>query len=228
MLWLEWRDDIQRIKRDIHELFSSRRTFREIADVFRQNERLQSVGADLWDWMRVCYASYVVMRVRRETDDQGNTINLSQLLREIEARPEVITRRRFFEMLDLDQDSYLVAINEKYFTEEWTSADTRTDPDDPGSDHVHTARVAADRTALRDAVDRVVEVANRQVAHRTRVDVQVLSIPEVDEAFDAIERVLKRYYVLLRGATILRAEPTPQFDTHAVFTFPWIDPETRS
>ena len=131
-LWQEWRDDIERIKQDIYELFSSRRTFRDVAEVFRGNARLQDVGSYLWDWMRVSYASYVVMRVRRETDDQGNTINLIQLLREIEARPEVITRRRYLEMLGIAEDRDLEASSSDYFTREWVGAGTRPDPNDPG------------------------------------------------------------------------------------------------
>ncbi len=70
-LWREWRQDLEKIKREIHELFSARRAFREVADVFGGNHRLQSVGWRLWDWMRVNYAAFVIIRIRRETDDQS-------------------------------------------------------------------------------------------------------------------------------------------------------------
>ena len=43
-LWEDWRDDIERIRKDIHELFSCRRTFRDVAEVFSRNARLQHVG----------------------------------------------------------------------------------------------------------------------------------------------------------------------------------------
>ena len=75
-------------------------------------------------------------------------------------------------------------------------------------------------------MERVCEVANKQVAHRTRVDVETLRIPEVDAALDAIEEALKKYCVLLDGVSLLQAEPTPQFDTQEVFTFPWIQPDS--
>ena len=100
-LWNAWRDDVKAIRQDVHELFSIRRTFRDLGEVFRSNPRLQECGGDMWEWIRVTYASYVIMRIRRETDDQGNTVNLNQLLREIEQRPDVVTRGRFFAMLDL-------------------------------------------------------------------------------------------------------------------------------
>jgi hypothetical protein len=223
-LWSEWRQDITRIKNDVYELFSSRRTFRNLAKVFRNNKRLQETGSYLWEWMRLSYASYVVMRVRRETDEQGNTINLNQLLREIEQRPDVISRRRYLEMLGLEPGSFLIQVNERYFTDEWTGPDTRRDPSDSGSDFIDPGKIAADRKVLQDAVERVREVANKQVAHRARIDVAALRIPEIDQAFDAIEQTLQRYHTLLHGSWIAQAEPAPQFDTHEVFSFAWIEP----
>ena len=79
---------------------------------------------------------------------------------------------------------------------------------------------------MRPGTKNVSEVANKQVAHRTRVDVEALRIPEVDSALDVIEDTLKKYYVLLHGVALLQAEPTPQFNTHEVFTFPWIPPDS--
>lgn len=220
-LWEEWRNDLERIRQDIHELFSSRRTFRDIAAVFEQNKRLQEVGGYLWDWMRISYASYVVMRVRRETDDQGNTINLHQLLKEIETRPDVVTRGRFFEMLNLPEGHFLQEVNQRYFTNTWMPIGSPAS-DNP-VDQIDPSRVREDRGALQVAAERVREVANKDVAHRARVDVKDLTIPEVDAAFDAIEATLTKYYTLLHGASLMQAEPVPQFDTRAVFTFPWIE-----
>jgi hypothetical protein len=48
-----------------------------------------------------------------------------------------------------------------------------------------------------------------------------------DAAFDAIEETLQKDHRLLNGASLTQAEPTPQFDTHEVFTFPWLEPEKR-
>jgi hypothetical protein len=89
-------------------------------------------------------------------------------------------------------------------------------------------RIRHDRDHLQAVVERVKEVGNRQIAHRTRVEVRDLTFPELDAAFEAIEGTLKKYYTLLHGATLMQAEPAPQFNTHAAFTFPWIDREKNS
>ena len=66
--------------------------------------------------------------------------------------------------------------------------------------------------------------ANRTVAHKTKVAPGEVTYGELNAAFDAIEEFLKKYYVLLLGGSLVQAEPTPQFNTREVFTFPWIEP----
>ena len=68
------------------------------------------------------------------------------------------------------------------------------------------------------------QFANRSVAHKTRVVPGDVTYGELDAAFEAIEKFLKKYYVLLLGGSLVQAEPTPQFNTHEAFTFPWIEP----
>jgi hypothetical protein len=110
------------------------------------------------------------MRVRRETDEQGNTVNLNQLLAEIEARPDVVTRDRYFTMLALPPDHSMLKPNERYFTDERTGPSSRPSPGNPGADYVDPARISDDREFLQAAVDRVKEIGHRQVAHRPRVE----------------------------------------------------------
>jgi hypothetical protein len=114
---------------------------------------------------------------------------------------------------------------EETFTRTWLpkGSPSSTDPED----RVDVTRVAADRELLQRAAARVLEVANQQVAHRTRVDVGSLTVPAVDAAFDAIEETLQKYNLLLEGSTLVAAEPTPQFDTHEVFTFAWLEVDSR-
>ena len=93
-LWEEWVADIERIAKDSNEVFALRRQFREIAEMFEGNPHLQRTGGNLWLFLRTMYATTILMRFRRERDDQGNAVSLANLLREIENRPDVITRAR--------------------------------------------------------------------------------------------------------------------------------------
>jgi hypothetical protein len=51
-----------------------------------------------------------------------------------------------------------------------------------------------------------------------------LTIEQIDQALDEVERMLQKCYLLLTGASLLGAEPAIQFDWQQVFTYPWIDP----
>lgn len=214
-VWARWRDDLARIRQDAHELFRARRTFRDVVEVFKGNPRLQDTGGHLWQWMLVNYASFVVMRIRREVDDQGNVVSLDMLLREIAERPGVIMRQRYIGMLALRSDSFLIELNHRYFSETWAN------PAVP--DVIDADRVKADRDALQAATDRVQAVGNRSVAHRQRVEVKELKVAEADAAFDALEATLTKYWTLLHGSSLDGLEPAPQFDTHEVYTFPWLE-----
>src|SRR5437879_5269033 len=93
-LWSEWQADAERIRKDTVELFSFRRQFREIQEIFAGNAHLQAVGGHVWDWIRRAYVWTVLARLRHEAVCEGNGVSLRQLLEEIERRPDVVTRGR--------------------------------------------------------------------------------------------------------------------------------------
>jgi hypothetical protein len=103
-LWLGWQADVETIRRDALELYSLRRQFREIRDIFAANTRLQELGGHIWDLLSVLYASTVLIRLRREATGDGGGVTLAQLLAEIEQRPDVIRTYRPTDTIDVAED----------------------------------------------------------------------------------------------------------------------------
>ncbi len=214
---------MQSIRGDIHELFRLRRTFRDVAEVFRNNPRLQEHGGHIWDWMRLNHVASVLMRLRRLLDGQSNTVSFKRLLDAMIVQPHVINRARRNARYPV-QSELLAQMLDREFTANWV----REPHADPAEDHIDPEIVRADRGQLEAALDGVLQFANRVVAHRQRVPPPgQLTLAEVDQAFDAVEAALVKYYALLCGASLVQAEPTPQFDTHEVFTFPWLEPRAQ-
>ena len=60
-----WIADMKLISNDVYELFALRRTFRDVAEVFRNNPRLREAGEHLWKWLLMNYVSSVLIRIRR-------------------------------------------------------------------------------------------------------------------------------------------------------------------
>jgi hypothetical protein len=133
----------------------------------------------------------------------------------------VITRGRRYTIHGAIESKHVRQLVDKGFTDTWV---TNPDAAHPESDHVDPEIVKGDLKALEDQLDKVTEFANRTVAHKTRVAPGEVTYGELDAAFAAIEKFLQKYYVLLLGGSLVQAEPTPQFNTHEVFTFPWIEP----
>jgi hypothetical protein len=220
-IFQSWMKDMQSIKNDIIELFSLRRTFRDVAEVFQNNRRLQNVGGHLWGWMTRNYAASVLIRVRRQVQGQKGTVDLDQLLNAIINRPDVITRGRRRALHGPIASAEIAELLDQTFTKDWVQ---NHDPKHADQDQIDPAIVAADMKKLEQDVEAVTAVANRVLAHRTRVPPRDVTYREFDQALDALERTLQKYYALICGPSLMQAEPTPQFDTHEVFTFPWIEP----
>jgi len=216
-----WMADFENIRDDTFELFALRRTFRDIADVFKGNARLQATGGHLWDWMVLNYVAAVLIRIRRMVDSQDGTVCLKQLMHAIIKRPDVITRGRRRAIHGPIELAFLRESVDREFTDTWVR---QLSAENPADDHLDPEIVQTDLRQLEDALERVTQLAHRTVAHRQRVAPGEVTYRELDAAFEAVEHALQKYHVLLLGGSLLQAEPMPQFNTHEVFTFPWITP----
>jgi hypothetical protein len=187
-IFRSWTADFEAIVTDIYELFSTRRTFRDLAEIFKKNPRLAETGGHLWDWMLLNYVANVLMRIRRLVDSQHGTLSLKQLLHAIIKQPTVITRGRRYAVHGAIESEHVRKLVDDGFTKTWV---TKPDEAHPENDHVDPEVVKADLEALEDQLDKVTEFANRAVAHKTKVAPGEVTYGELDAAFAAIEKFTK-------------------------------------
>jgi hypothetical protein len=217
-LWKDWCQDIDRIHRDSYELFFLRRQFREISEMYQGNERLQQVGGNLWLWLQNCYASTALIRLRREADSQGNSVSLWKLLDEISKRPDVITRGRI--AARNPKVSALIAhMIDDGFTKNWAERSAKGTADD----QIDASKVKADRKRFEKLMHELDRVTSTTLAHRPRSGPwkALTTVKNVSKIFSEFEDLLKKYIGLLKGSYVDKLEPTAQYDTLEVFTFPW-------
>lgn len=136
-------------------------------------------------------------------------------------RPKVISRRRFFKMLDLENPAknrgeMLVRVlresNDRWFSENIGEGE-----------YLDVATINRDRNRLERKCRAVMKYRHKVVAHRSPMELTV-TIEQIDWALDEIEAMLQKYYLLLTGASLVGAEPAIQFDWENVFTYAWIEP----
>jgi hypothetical protein len=216
-IYARWQERFERVRLELTFLFSIRRKFQQVEAMFQDNARLNAIGSQAWEWLLLLWGRDAVMAVRRELDDDTNTISLGTLLDEMAARPEILTRRRYMaHMTGCDQ--MVVKSNDEAFTlfGVTRSATDRMD------DYLDPAGIRADRNALDAAAKPVLDYANRMVAHRTPVEELAMSVADIHAALDAMEPVVKKYHVILSGSSLMSIEPMEVGDDwREAFTFPW-------
>ena len=188
--------------------------FSDTTTILRQHPTLSTSGdAGYWyEWLRTMYAHYIVMAVRRELDRGADAPNMYRLLHQISKRPEVLSRTRYKAFWNDSDMVRTLGVNlwDKPFTE----------MAGPG-DFIDPAIVKRDIAELDRQARLVILYANRIVAHRTPESVPA-TLTHVNDSLEGIERILKKYYVLLTGRSLMAAEPSILVPWQRAFEQPWI------
>ncbi len=202
-------------------MFIARRTFEEVKAVFQRNARLRDVGGSFYHWLRSNYVAAILMYFRSQVDEQSGTVNLWQLMEAIAIRPDVLTLDRHREAHPHRSDSeWMRSELDRGYLRDWIEGGETADRHAP----IDPAKVHQDQKALTEGLARIFLYASTTIAHKVRSSpVDNLSADEVGAAFTLIEETFKQYYLLLKGIALVSAEPAPMFNTHEVFTFPWIE-----
>ena len=189
-------------------------------EMFQKNDALKAEGGFIWDWIRGIYGPAMVIAVGRELDRGTEVVNLIQLMYQLTKRPRVVSRKRFFKMLKLDKpsatrpfpdtDGHLYQLNEKWFTERIGAGK-----------YADAEKIKKDRNWLEKRCKKVMKYRHTMVAHRSGMEL-TLTVKELHDALDAIEKMLQKYYVLFAGGALVGAEPSILIPWKKVFMFPWI------
>jgi len=225
-LYRRWQDHIQRIYEETVYLFTARHKFREVQQMFRTNEHLMSIGGAVYEWLLGMWGRDTIMGVRRELDDQAGTINLVNLLHEIEARPDVLTRRRWLAFIRPGDSDVMVAVMNDSF-DGLGGVCLVGGTKNPSDDILAPERVCSDRRELQAKTAKAFDYAQRMVAHRTPMSSLEIKVADINTAMDAIEQTFKKYYLIFTGRSLAQAEAAIQYDWSEPFTIPWLKPSTN-
>jgi len=210
--WAKWQKDFERIYEETVSVFSGRKLFKEVLTMFQENPHLKSAEAGLvWDWLRGMYGRDMGMAIGREMDRDARAVNLVQLMLQMERRPRVATRNRFFGA-NASHDPGIRRLADDWFTKQVG----------PGS-HADPRLLKKDRVWLERRCRAVMKYRNRMVAHRSVEDLE-LTIAKIHESMDAIETILKKYHVIFKGSGLLRAEPIMPLRWWKPFEIAWRPP----
>jgi hypothetical protein len=170
------------------------------------------------NWISRNYVAQSAMTLRRELDDQWGNESFVQLLRELIARPGVISRRRFRATWDsahwsrdeIDRDF-----------DRWPYVKVTADPAD---DHIDPLRVREDVAKLSAETQFIKDHIERTIAHKGPVNAKakVPTFREFHASAQTVRVLFAQYYSLLTHRSIGEFEPAPQYNEYEAFRFSWI------
>jgi hypothetical protein len=220
-LYARWQEHIERIYQETVYLFTTRYKFREVQEMFRTNQALNKIGGNVYQWLLGMWGRDAIMGIRRELDEQGGTINLVNLMHDVEDRPDVLTRRRWLAFIKPGDSDFMPELMNRSF-DSLGGVSLIGGTKDPQDDVIAPERVRADRRNLQAGTKKAFDYAQRMVAHRTPIGELEITVADINGAMDAIEDTFKKYYLIFTGNTLVQAEAAIQYNWTEPFTIPWL------
>lgn len=223
--WDVWRKDIERIYKETVYVFENRYVFRRLVEIMKGHPKVEAEGGFFYGWILGMYGRDMVLAVGREADRNTEVVNLIQLMYQMIQRPDVITRERRNRKLKINpgdasawppgDDAVIYEMTEMWFTEH-VGAGPQLDP----------ALIKKDRNWLEKRCGKVMTYRHKVVAHRSSMEL-TLTVKDLDGALNAIEVLLKKYYVLFTGASLVGAEPSVLIPWEKIFRYAWLRPNVE-
>ncbi len=204
--WLRW---LEIVKLQVQDLVMAKYTFHEVQKMIAGNPKIQKENS-FYRYLTNTYVSHVVIGLRRQLKGDSQSISLVQLMEELIATPEILSR----------------AYYKGLYT--GTAVEDLADHDfdklaKPGAPHIDPGLVAADLARLRSATANCEEFADRRVAHHDkRNPKQLPTFNEVDAAIDLLDELYCRYLLMFEAKAMDSLLPTWQYDWKGIFRVAWL------
>lgn len=203
--WERW---LQAIYEDMRQQAASRDVFRETAAIVGANPKIPK-DSDFLEFLEQWYVDSTVMGLRRQLKVNRDSVSLAGLLEDIAANPACLSRQRFVALYPASEHKRADRTFDKYVG--------------PGAAQVDAAAVCVDIKKLRSLAQRCEEYADRLVAHRDRRSVSAVpTYAELNEAIDFAESLLQKYYLLLRGDSLVSVTPKFLYPWKRIFEVAWL------
>jgi hypothetical protein len=206
-----WRADVVQIGSEVQAMHQRRDIFRRVGEITTKHGALPP--SVFFGFVNETYGAAQATAVRRQADRRRDVVSLWRLLTEIKASPSTLSRKWHIAMYGPGFEPIEYATWQLYA--------------DPSDDHVNPKLTAQDLDALARTAEKAKRWVDAHVAHtgRERLDVG-LTYGELDTGIDALGALMRRYDLLLRGASWVALTPSGiERDLSALFSEPWIKGE---
>lgn len=209
--WIKW---IEVIRKDTESILLNEDIHSRYLEIVKANKEIQS-PSDFHEWTIRNYGSYVVMAIRRQLDNDNDVVSLKRLLSELKESPQLLTKAWFRSLYSSSTNNTPIPME--------AFADGDFESHAGKLEHFDPAIAETDLTKLETLGKAITRYANKQIAHRTKVEAS-LSFSEINKFLEEFESIVKKYILLLTASGYDSLTPVFQYDWEAIFTKVWIKP----
>jgi len=192
-LWARWQKWFPLLTNYVSDLYHRMEIYKDLVEVVKANTETLKPPV-LYNWLRDNYVVAESMAIRRLLDVEERSVSLGRLLREIELRPELVTKLRYRELM-----------REKMSQQD---ADASFDRIMGGpAVQIASAIATADIARLEAAEENIRKLVNKRFAHAapfTQV-AQFDVFEEIEHAIEELDQVVVKYDSLIYGGGLSTA-----------------------
>lgn len=212
---------IKTIEAEVADVLLQHHIFWQVQNIIRSNPHLASARSHFFEWMGDVFVASAAAAVRRQVDNDDNSICLRRLLRETRDYAHIVTRSFYLSLsVAPGSEAFLKELNDHVF-DEWAGA---------GGSHLDPSSIERDLNLLLDTCKTIRHYATKRVAHYDNRGVTPNMMPtfqDLDNAYKVIESLTQKYHLIFTGVWIGNLQPTIVYPWTDVFTLPWIHPRSR-
>ena len=209
--------------------------FWEVQGIIRENPRIQKPSA-FYSYLGRTYLSHALSGLRRQIKPQKDSISFVGLLEDIAKNPAELSRSYYHSLSansdgpDIDQ----IEMEGKEELEEVGVTNTSQLKDliqrddfaryaDANGEHVCPQMVTDDLKALKLAIEKHEEFADKRIAHWDKGEPDVIpTFGELDDCIKLLDKTYVKYHLLFYAESIDTLMPTYQYEWKKIFLKPWL------
>ncbi len=204
--WDRW---LETILSEVQSLILYQSVYQELQAIINKNKDIQKPSV-FYDFMFSSYAAWAVMTVRRLVKSQGDSVSFTGLLKDLKQNHALLSRKWFVSLYPEDLKEFA----EKDFDRVSGAS---------GLNCIDPTMINNDLDQLGTAAKTIEDFADKVVAHHDqRKPKKLPTWKDLDSCISLLEKLARKYRLLLRAVGGSSLLPVIQYDWKAVFYKPWI------
>ena len=230
--WLNWMENIQS---EIQKLLRDANMFWEVQGIIRENPHIQKPSA-FYSYLGRTYLSHALVGLRRQIKPQKDSISFVGLLEDVAKNPKELSQSYYRSLCaypdgpDMNQiemegqkEPEEVGITSTSQLKDLIQMDDFAPYADASGEHICPQIVKDDLHALKSAVEKHEEFADKRIAHWDKGEPDVIpTFGELDDCVKLLDKTYVKYHLLFYAESIDTLMPTYQYEWKKIFLEPWL------